>query len=156
MRATMYELVSGYAAATGCGCKAEEGSCQASLTVEGLDIQIGLVESSGMLAFQTGVALLPPHGREELCLKLLAANNLFGETSGFTLGVDEEQELVTLQLAWDITRLEAEGFAHIVHNLLSVAADWMVRLDEWRPAAQKTAQGSEARPGIPPLSFLQV
>lgn len=66
-------------------------------------------------------------------MKLLAANNLFTDTQGFTLGVDESQELVTIQLAWDLSRLDAEGFARIVNNLLAVAADWMIRLDEWRP-----------------------
>ena len=92
-----------------------------------------------MIVFQTGVALLPPAGtgqeREAFCLKLLAANNLFSDTRGFTLGVDEEQELVTIQLAWDLSHLDGEGFARIVHNLLAVAADWMIRLDDWRPSA---------------------
>lgn len=103
MRKTLHELVTGYAAATGCACEAEEGSCQAVLSVEGLGIHIGLAESSGMIVFQTGAALLPPAGggREEFCMKLLAANNLFTDTMGFTLGVDESQELVTIQLAWD-------------------------------------------------------
>ena len=158
MRKTMHELTTGYAAATGCICKAEEGSCQAVLSVEGLEIQIGLVESSGMLAFQTGVALVPSRGREEFCLKLLAANNLFSDTMGFTLGVDEIQELGTLQLAWDISRLDAEGFARIVNNLLAVAADWMLRLDQWRPSApdgngDEPAALSES---MPFMNFLQV
>ncbi len=158
MRKTMHELIAGYATATGCICKAEAGSCQAVLSVEGLEIQVGLVESSGMLAFQTGVALLPRHGREEFCMKLLAANNLFNDTMGFTLGVDEGQELVTLQIAWDISRLDAEGFARIVNNLLAVAADWMVRLDQWRPSAPD-GEGDEPAAlsdGIPVMNFLQV
>lgn len=139
MRRTLHELATGYAAATGCDCEMKEGSCQAVLSVEGLTIQIGLAESSGMIVLQTGVAVLPTGrgDREAFCMKLLAANNLFSETRGFTLGVDEEQALVTLQLAWDLSRLDAEGFARIVHNLLAVAADWMIRLDEWRPSAPK-------------------
>lgn len=136
MRRTLHELATGYAATTGCACEAEEGSCQAALSVEGLGVHIGLVESSGMIVFQTGVALLPANeGREEFCMKLLSANNLFTDTMGFTLGVDESQELVTIQLAWNLSRLDAEGFARIVNNLLAVAADWMIRLDEWRPSA---------------------
>ena len=115
MRKALHELATGYAAATGCACEAEEGSCQAVLSVEGLGIHIGLAESSGMIVFQTGAALLPPAGggREEFCMKLLAANNLFTDTQGFTLGVDESQALVTIQLAWDLSRLDAEGFARI-------------------------------------------
>ncbi len=160
MRKTLHELVTGYAAATGCACEAEEGSCQAVLSVEGLGIHIGLAESSGMIVFQTGAALLPPAGggREEFCMKLLAANNLFTDTMGFTLGVDESQELVTIQLAWDLSRLDAEGFARIVNNLLAVAADWMIRLDEWRPSAPGSAAGAEENgPGeMPFMNFLKV
>jgi hypothetical protein len=134
MRKTFHELTTGYAAATGCACETEEGSAQATLSVEGFSVQIGLVESSGMIVFQTGTALVPLQWREEFCLRLLTANNLFSETQGFTLGVDTEQELVTLQLARDISRLDAEGFARILNSLFSVAADWMVRLNEWWPS----------------------
>jgi hypothetical protein len=130
MRKTFHELTTGYAAATGCACETVEGNAQATLSVEGFSVQIGLVESSGMIVFQAGIALVPLRGREEFCLRLLTANNLFSETRGFTLGVDAGQELVTLQLAWDISRLDAEGFARILNNLFSVAADWMIRLDE--------------------------
>lgn len=160
MRQTLHKLVTGYAAATGCACEAEEGSCQAVLSVEGLGVHIGLTESSGMIVFQTGVALLPPAGggREEFCMKLLAANNLFSDTMGFTLGVDEGQELVTIQLAWDLSRLDAEGFARIVHNLLAVAADWMIRLDEWRPSAPDGEGDAPAAMSgdMPFMNFLQV
>ena len=58
MRKALHELATGYAAATGCACEAEEGSCQAVLSVEGLGIHIGLAESSGMIVFQTGAALV--------------------------------------------------------------------------------------------------
>lgn len=70
MRKTLHEPVTGYAAATGCACKAEEGSCQAVLSVEGLDVHIGLAESSGMIVFQTGVALLPPAGDGRYVLEM--------------------------------------------------------------------------------------
>ena len=160
MRKALHELATGYAAATGCACEAEEGSCQAVLSVEGLGIHIGLAKSSGMIVFQTGAALLPPTGggREEFCMKLLAANNLFTDTQGFTLGVDESQELVTIQLAWDLSRLDAEGFARIVNNLLAVAADWMIRLDEWRPSAPggENAAPADISGEVPFMNFLKV
>ena len=138
MRKMLYDLVTGYAAATGCPCEAEEGSCRALLSIEGLSVHVGLVESSGMIVLQTGVALLPgpgTEGREAFCLQLLAANNLFSNTMGFTLGVDAEQELVTLQIAWDLCQLDADSFALVVNNLFAVAADWIVRLDAWHPSA---------------------
>lgn len=158
MRRTLHELTTEYAAATGCSCEIKEGSCQATLSVEGLTIQIGLAESSGMILFQTGVALLPADtaNRDAFCLNLLAANNLFSETRGFTLGVDEERDLVTLQLAWDLSRLDTEGFARIVHNLLAVAADWMIRLDEWRPSAPEGNGGAALSDFSPDMRMLQV
>ena len=136
MQRALHELVTGYADATGCSCKIEQGSCHAVLRVEDADIQIGLVEASGMMVFQTAVGILPKEdaGREEFCISLLGANSLFNETMGLTLGLDTEQELVTLQLAWDIYHLNAEGFACILNNLLSVTANWMIRLNERRPS----------------------
>ena len=151
MRRLLYELVTGFAAAAGCGCEVEEGSCRACLSVEGVVVHIGLLEESGMLVFQTGVSTVPAgeDGREEFCMKLLAANNLFGGTMGFTLGVDESQDIVTLQLAWDALHLDAEGFSHIVNNLLSVSLDWMVRLQNWRPSPPERAKDS-----APEASFM--
>lgn len=137
MRRILYELTTAYAAATGCSCEMKEGSCRAVLSIEGMTVNMGLVESSGMLLFQTAVALLPVGDSrecEEFCLKLLAANNLFRDTFGFTLGVDEEQQMVTVQIAWDAGQLDNEGFACLVNNLLAVSADWMLRLEAWRPS----------------------
>ena len=158
MRRTLYELSTGYAAATGCSCRAEEGSCQVALSIEGFVMQIGLVESSGMIVFQTGVALLPRTGREEFYQQLLVANNLFSQTMGFTLGLDMDQELVTVQLAWDLSHLDATGFSHLVHNLLSVAAEWMIRLDSWRPSAPGEGSGasSDTLVSQPFMNFMPV
>ena len=151
MQGTLYELVTGYAEATGCACTVEQGSCHAVLRVEDAEIQIGLLETSGMLICQTAVAVLPGEdaGREAFCMELLGANNLFAGTMGFTLGLDAGQDLVTLQLAWDIYHLDAEGFACIIHNLLAVTADWMVRLSNWRPplsGQEEAASSAEAFP----------
>ena len=157
MRRILYELVTGYAAAAGCGCEVEEGSCRAALSVEGLVVHIGLLEESGMLVFQTGVGALPSgeEARGELCLKLLAADNLFCGTMGFTLGVDEEQGIVTLQLAWDALHLDAEGFSRIVNNLLSVSLDWMLRLQNWRPSPPEGAKDAAAEESFL-MHFLKV
>ena len=146
MQRVLYDLVTGYAEATGCTCKIEQGSCHAVLCVEDAEIQIGLLQTSGMIVCQTAVAVLPGEdaGRAAFCMELLAANNLFAKTMGFTLGLDAGQNLVTLQLAWDIYHLDAEGFACLINNLLAVTADWMVRLNDWRPAlsGQEGAQSS--------------
>lgn len=156
MRRILYDLATAYAAASGCGCEVEEGGSRAELSVEGLSVHIGLVEESDMMLFQTAVAVLPSEeaGRGECCRQLLAANNLFVGTLGFTLGVDEETQIVTLQIAWDALRLDAEGFGRIVNNLLSVALDWMLRLDDWRPSPP--AREGEASDEPLPMHFLKV
>lgn len=155
---TLDELVAGYAAATGCRYTAEKDACQATLTVEGLEIQAAVLRGSGMLVLQTGVALLPVHGREAFCLQLLAANNLFSQTLGLALGVDTDLELVTLQVSWELAALDEERFARLMGNLLVVASDWMVRLDAWRPdeSAANTSE-AEGEGGLPfELQFLRV
>ncbi len=155
---TLDELVAGYAAAAGCRYTAEKGACQATLTVEGLEIQAAVLRGSGMLVLQTGVALLPVHGREEFCLQLLAANNLFSQTLGFTLGVDTALELVTVQVTWELAALDAERFACLMGNLLAVASDWMIRLDAWRPdESAANDSGTAGEGGLPfELQFLRV
>ena len=147
MHSLLHELATGYALTTGCACEIETGSTHAVLSVEGLSIHIGMVESSGMLVFQTGVALLPDpgsSGQKEFYIKLLSANNLFSETMGFTIGVDTTQELVTLQLAWGVFHLNSEGFARIINNLLAVAAQWMVRLDKWQTSIHDGEQSASS------------
>ena len=157
MRRMLYELATGFAAAAGCDCEVKEGSCRATLSVEGIVVHIGLLEESGMLVFQTGVGAVPAEedGRAEFCMKLLAADNLFSGTMGFTLGVDEAQNVVTLQLAWDVLHLDAEGFSHIVNNLLSVSLDWMMRLQNWRPLPAENAQDSASEESFM-MHFLKV
>ncbi len=147
MHRMLYELATSYAEATGCSCSMDGDRRHAVLAVEGLHVHIGLLERADMLLFQTVVALLPPPGapgREEFCLHLLSANNLFRDTGGFTLGVDEGQNLVTLQIAWELQHLDAEGFTHLVNNLLSAAMTWMIRLDAWCPSSSEgRGAGSE-------------
>ena len=130
MRRTFQELISGFAAEQGCEYAGQEGTCQATLTVDGFELHLGLVEQSGMLIVQAGVGLLPRHDREALLLRLLAANNLFNETYGLTLGLDLAQELITLQLAWDITALSKEGFTHLMQNMALATAQWLQLLDK--------------------------
>ena len=159
MHRILDELTTAYASATGCTCE-KEGENHVALLVEGVRLRVGFLESSGMLLFHTVVAPLPgkENGRGEFCMKLLTANNLFLDTMGFTLGVDEHQELVTIQLAWDLSHLEAESFARIVNNLLAVAADWMIRLNEWRPSSS-AGEGSapaENSGEVPFMNFLKV
>ncbi len=155
MKTKLFELANGYAEATGCVCKADAGAAQATLTVEGVDIQLGLEERTGMIVFQAGIGLFPESlttaARAEFFLALLKDNNLFSGTRGFTLGVDEESELVTLQLAWDISNLEEKSFANLMNNFLTVMSGHLVKLDNWRPGqAANEASGTGEPAFIPP------
>ncbi|WP_077073239.1 type III secretion system chaperone [Mailhella massiliensis] len=153
MHRILDELTTEYASAAGCACERKEEESHVVLLVEGVRVHVGFLESSGMMLFHTAVATLPPkgEGREELFMKLLGADNLFSGTRGFTLGVDEARQLVTLQLAWDAFHLDGKSFARIVNNLLSVAVEWMIRLEEWRPSPP---EGGEERSFM--MNFLKV
>lgn len=61
----------------------EEGS-PGVLLGAGVRGHVGFLESSGRMLFHTAVAPLSPKGeeREECCMKLLGADNLFGGTMG--------------------------------------------------------------------------
>ncbi|MCF0120557.1 MAG: type III secretion system chaperone [Duodenibacillus sp.] len=139
MRNTLNKLVSEYAEKNGMECNMEPGSCQATLVCEGLEVQLGLAEESGMLLIQTGVGLLQTTGGEEYCRMILAANNAFSGTQGFTLGLDEDLELITLQVTSPLMPLTDETFSNLMNNLLTVAADWLVRLNDWRPSAPEVS-----------------
>ncbi len=158
MKAKLNELVNGYAAETGCDCKAENGESHATLTIEGLAIQLGLEERTGMLLFQTGIGLFPEsltiEERSEFFLSLLKDNNLFKGTRGFTLGVDEENGLVTLQLAWDINNLSKEGFGNLMTNFITVCGEWLAKLDAWRPSAPASSTTAVLQDNI--SEFLRV
>ena len=157
MHRILDELTTEYASAAGCACERKEEESHVVLLVEGVRVHVGFLESSGMMLFHTAVATLPPkgEGREELFMKLLGADNLFSGTRGFTLGVDEARQLVTLQLAWDAFHLDGKSFARIVNNLLSVSLDWMVRLQDWRPSPPESAKGSASEESFM-MHFLKV
>lgn len=144
MRRTFFELVSGFAEASGCESNIQEGNCQATLTVEGLEFQLGMIEESGLVLIQTGVALLPDQDREEFCMGLLAANNLFNQTRGLTLGIDRSIEIVTVQLSWELAHLDAERFANLMGNMLAMAAEWMERLADWTAPQPELAKVNDA------------
>lgn len=150
MRRTFQELIRGYADAAGIGCSMKDGECQADLDAAGLVVHAGLLEESGTLILQAGVGLLP-HGEEAaFCLHLLGMNNLFSGTRGMTLGVDREQELVTLQAIRDMSGLTAESFSALAGTFIDVAADCLVDLSSW--SASASAAGAAPGAGdIPPL-----
>ena len=154
MRTTFYELINTFAAKSGCTANVKEGTCTGSLIVEGLEFHLGLMESSGMLLINTGVALLPSEGREEFYEYLLTANDLFSGTKGLTLGVNKEQELVTLQLAWELGKLDEERFGNLMANMGILAAEWIMKLDAWRPEAPSFA--ASADPSLDFMNFLRV
>ncbi len=159
MKQKLKNLVMAYAGETGCEAVADEGSVLAKLNVEGLEIQLALEERTGMIIFQTGIGLFPERltkpERADFFLSLLKDNNLFSGTRGFTLGIDEDAGLVTLQLAWDINNLEANNFANLMNNFIAVCGEWLVRLDNWRPGATSSekVEGGESAFATPHDDF---
>ena len=155
MRTTLHNLISSFAERHGCACQTQSGTCQASILVGGLQIQLGLFEQSGMLLLHTGVGLLPMEGREELLRTVLAANNLFAATNGCTLGLDPDQGLITLQLAWNLHLLDDTSFDTLMDNFLTIAAQWLQELNGWlpgEPASGTSAQTLQAPP-LPSFSL---
>ena len=131
MRHSFHTFVQDYAAASGCEVNMQEGDCQAELSLQGISIHAGLLEESSLLICQLPVGIVPDSNREQFFLMLLKANNLLQAAKGFTFGVDDD--VVTLQIAWDMTHLSSESFTNLINNLLIVGTDWMVRLDGWQP-----------------------
>lgn len=157
MRDTFYKLVTGFAERNGCSCAIKSGTCQGTLTVEGIiDVQLGLQEDSGMILLHSGAGLLPSENREEVYAMLLSANNCFRGTQGLTLGLDTERELITLQCVWDIRQLDDEHFDILMGNFLSLLAQWLHKIAVWKPDANVVGPGQGEEASLFMGEFLRV
>ncbi len=159
MRDKLAQFVTAYAEAHGCEADASSGSVTAALVIDGVRIGFAVRENSGSVVVQAGVGLLPDQfnasEREQFYAMILEANNLFGATEGATLGLDREVGLVTLQATCAFVALEMDGFTAFVDGFLETAANWMGRLESWRPGADDEDSSSERAAAIPD-DFLRV
>lgn len=85
----------------------QSGETVAQVHIEGYTFQIGLLEQSRAIVMQGVVGLLPLE-REKACLYLLNMNNLFSETRGDTLGLDDDA--ITLQRWVNMEGLDEAAF----------------------------------------------
>lgn len=111
------------------------GVHQYTLSLEAFTVHVGYFEERGMLMLHAGIALIPSQEKQSLYAKLLQANTMFSETDGMTLGIDPDEHIVTLQLAWPMHALDNEGFHVIFDNFVFLAAAWMQKLAPGIPAA---------------------
>lgn len=129
-----------YGEATGCSCSMDEQDNHADIDVAGITVHLAEMQEAGFFVAQTGVAVLPPKGpaREAFLMNVLKANNLFSGTRGYTLGVDEEQDLVTLQLYWPTANLSDEAFGNILNNLMDTAVECIDFYSRWTYEAEES------------------
>ncbi len=156
MRNQLIEWTKAFAEKNGLTVTGTEDEGAFTLEVEAVPVRIAAEEGSGMVVVQAAVGLFPdaftPAEQVSFYRFLLDANNLFGDTKGFTLGTDAEVELITLQYAAPFASLDAEIFGNILTNFLKATAEWLGKLEEWRPAA---AEGDSSFPSGKE-NFLQV
>lgn len=99
-----------------------------TLTISGFSINIGLLEYRKIILFQSPIAILPQENQLELFKRLLVANNLFTETSGATLGLDAENSLITLQIAWPFEFLTYTSLTDLVGNVVILTGEWIEKV----------------------------
>ncbi|MCR4666797.1 MAG: type III secretion system chaperone [Desulfovibrio sp.] len=95
-----------------------------------LRIRFMLQPGGTMLILQIAVGILPETNCEACLRRLLAANDLFHDSRGMTLGLNKDADVVTLQVAWDITTLNQKGFSNLVLNLIYASEQWIKYLAE--------------------------
>ena len=142
---TFYDLVSGYASANGCQLNMNEEDATAMLVVDGFSFRLEFVENKVAILLWTPVGFLPEKGLEEFYRMLLSANNMLIGTNGFTLGLNDNMNLVTLQLIHPLSELDKDGFENIIGNMLLVAEYWLAHLHNWTPSEQNADDSHEQR-----------
>ncbi|MCR4667199.1 MAG: type III secretion system chaperone [Desulfovibrio sp.] len=118
-------LVKKFAEDNGCKVEMLDNGYGGTLLCDPLRIRFMLQPGGTMLILQIAVGILPETNREECMRRLLSANDLFHDTQGMTLGLNEEADVVTLQLVWDITTLNQENFSNLALNLVYAAEQWI-------------------------------
>ena len=92
-----------------------------------------------------------PDGDEgkELALELLAGNYCWGLTAGGTLGLDDENGIVSLCYGYDVSEGRGGGFEEVLGDLAGAAEYWMGKLgtldEEDAPTAPTGGGGNMIR-----------
>ncbi len=127
---TLQDLAQKYADDNGCVFEMLDNGYGGFLQIDALRIRLILQPAGSMLVVQTGVGMLPSENREELLLRLLAANDLLLETHGMTLGANRDAEVITLQATWSFDALNQDGFSNLINHIVSETVRWLEILSE--------------------------
>lgn len=107
------------------------GEYSGVLTISGFSINVGLMESRKIILFQAPIGIVPEQNQLKLFKKLLIANNLFIETSGATLGIDNDNGLITLQVAWPFENLTYSSLTDLIGNVILLTGEWIEKINSF-------------------------
>lgn len=107
------------------------GEHSGALTISGFSINVGLMESRKIILFQAPIGIVPEQNQLKLFKKLLIANNLFIETSGTTLGIDNDNGLITLQVAWPFENLTYSSLTDLIGNVILLTGEWIEKINSF-------------------------
>ena len=141
MYAKFQSLVSGFATANGLDYDLPPGSRRASISSSGFTVNVALFEGAGMIYLHAPAGAVPFEGREGFYRMLLEANDLFAQTDGYPLAVNGAEDLVTVQISWEIAALTQEGFDMLMTNLVNVSLKWFMKIDAYVPEAEQQGAG---------------
>ncbi len=93
---------------------------------EGIDVTLSQVESDDSADISADLGELPSQGVEDMMMKMLEANHLFGGTGGATLSVEGDR--VKLERRVPLTDLARGEGAGLLAQFLATARDWRATL----------------------------
>lgn len=134
------KLVEKFAQDSGSTWQLSDNGYSGTLTFGPVQVRLALQPGGSMLIVQTGVGIYPEEGGETLAKRLLAANDLFSETHGMTLGLNKAAEVITLQATCDFYSLSQEGFSNLMEHFFAETEHWLRELSE--PQSEGTSAPS--------------
>ena len=96
-----------------CEIALNDNGYSATISLGPMEMKLLIQPGSQMLVIQVPVGILPQTGREDFLMNVLDANDFFAGTNGFTLGINKEAEIITLQTVWNISYLSQEYFSNL-------------------------------------------
>ena len=137
------ELVENFAKNNGCEFTMLDSGYGGNIKIGPLTMNVMNQPGSPYIILQIAVAVLPEagEGREDLLVKVLAANDLYIATHGMTLALNPDAELITLLNQLPTDGLNQEAFSNAVGKTFLEAADWVKELD---PVYQEQNKGETA------------
>ncbi|SFS73762.1 Tir chaperone protein (CesT) family protein [Succinivibrio dextrinosolvens] len=144
-----------------CEINLQDNGYSATISLGPMEMKLLIQPGSQMLVIQVPVGILPKTDREEFMMSLLDANDFFAGTNGFTLGINKEAEIVTLQTVWNISYLSQEYFSNLVENTFIEGTSWLEKFSLEKTdneTSDKTTSETPASTGLPngPEQWLKI